>query len=595
MEDRMSNPFAVQTPEAISADDVVFLFVNVFTEFYNILKPGHTFLHGPRGSGKSMMYRYMLPDCQRIERKAQLKDLEYFAVYVPIKSTDLHLAELARLENKHANLLLNEHLLTINVAAKTFASLASLVTDESEGDYGQSVRAFYAGAFSKLLRSAGWEKPLPAISDNEGVPSIFEKLTEACEDVHRIVLQYLRKVAFSETAVSYDGPICGYLDFLLPLLQQLRKLPLMPDGPIFLLVDDADNLNEPQTTILNTWVSYRSSSDVSFKVSTQLNYKTWRTLTKQTIDTPHDYSEVNISAVYTTSKDKYRERVYEIVKKRLEIAGIDVLPEEFFPPDMEQEAKIDKIKEEIVENYEKEGRGYRARDDVTRYARPNYIASLKGKSKSASTYSYSGFDQLVHISSGIIRHFLEAASLMYGEMQSRYPDKPVLFIEPTIQNKIVRQMADHFLFSEFEKLEADEANENVPLDKVKKLRNLVEALGRTFEQILISDASERRIFSIAFSDPPDDEILGVLKLGLRYGYFHESTIGTKDGTGRTRLYILSRRLAPHFTLDPTSFAGYKFVTTRAIHDAMRNPNSLVGKVKSRGVDDVFQNPQISMF
>lgn len=595
MEDQMSNPFAVQTPEAISADDVVFLFVNVFTEFYNVLKPGHTFLHGPRGSGKSMMYRYMLPDCQRLDRKVQLKDLEYFAVYVPIKSTDLHLAELARLENKHANLLLNEHLLTINVAAKTFASLAALVTDASEGEYAQSVRSFYSGAFSKLLRGSGWEKSLPEISDNEGVISIFEKLTESCEDVHRVILHYLRRVAFTETPVSYEGPICGYLDFLLPLMQHLRKLPFMPIGPIFLLFDDADNLNETQTTILNTWVSYRASSDVSIKVSTQLNYKTWRTLTKQTIDTPHDYSEVNISAVYTTSKDKYRERVYEIVKKRLEIAGIDVSPEDFFPHDAEQEAKIDKIKEDIVKNFEEKGRGYRASDDVTRYARPNYIASLKGKSKSASTYSYSGFNQLVHISSGIIRQFLEAASLMYGEMQSRYPNKPVTFIEPAIQNKIVRQMADHFLFSEFEKLEADESNENVPLDKVKKLRNLVEALGRTFEQILISDASERRIFSIAFSDPPDDEILGVLKLGLRYGYFHESTIGTKDGTGRTRLYILSRRLAPHFTLDPTSFAGYKFVTTKAIHDAMRNPNSLVGKVKSRGVDEVFQNPQINMF
>lgn len=595
MEEKMSNPFAVQTPEAISANDVVFLFVNVFTEFYNILKPGHTFLHGPRGSGKSMMYRYMLPDCQMIENKAGLKDLEYFAVYVPIKSTDLHLAELARLENKHANLLLNEHLLTINVAAKTFASLATLITDDSESAHDQSVRAFYSGSFTRLLRGSGWEKPLPEVSENDGAACVFEKLTEACEDVHRVVLNYLRKVAFTDSVVTYDGPICGYLDFLLPLMKDLRKLPLMPTGPIFLLVDDADNLNETQTTILNTWVSYRASSEVSIKVSTQLNYKTWRTLTKQTIDTPHDYSEVNISAVYTTSKDKYRERIFEIVKKRLEITGIDIGPKDFFPPDLEQEAQIAKIKEDIVKNYEKEGRGYRASDDATRYARPRYISSLKGKSKSAPTYSYAGFDQLVHISSGIIRHFLEAASLMYGEMLSRYPDKPVLFIEPSIQNKIVRQMADRFLFSEFEKLEADEENENVPLDKVKKLRNLVTALGRTFEQILVSDASERRIFSIAFSDPPDEEILSVLKLGLRYGYFHESTIGTKDGTGRTRLYILSRRLAPHFTLDPTSFAGYKFVTTQVIHEAMLNPNSLVGKVKSRGADEVFQTPQISMF
>ena len=43
----LRNPFAVQTPEDLSADDIVSLFVDVFNDFYNILKPGHTFLPGP--------------------------------------------------------------------------------------------------------------------------------------------------------------------------------------------------------------------------------------------------------------------------------------------------------------------------------------------------------------------------------------------------------------------------------------------------------------------------------------------------------------------------------------------------------------------
>ena len=594
---QISNPFAVQTPEAISAEDVIFLFVDVFTEFYNVLKPGHTFLHGPRGSGKSMMFRYMQPDCQLLVKKIPLASIEYLAVYVSVKSTDLSLTELARLENEHASMLINEHLMIVNIAAKTLHTLAEL--EDPQAEHTQAVRSFYMETFRKLLANAGWDTPLPTIADDETIQGLFSKMTDACEDVHRMVINYLKRLPFSDqprSLFNYDGPLCGYLDFLLPLIQHLRKLPLLPKGPIFVLVDDADNLNDTQQTILNTWVSYRASSDISLKISTQMNYKNWRTVSGTTIDTPHDFSEVRISDIYTSSKNKYRERIHDIVTRRLENAQIKVRPEDFFPSDTSQDAAIEGVRERIRQRYPDEGRGNRQSDDVTRDARADYIASLKGASKSASTYTSSGFDQLVHISSGIIRHFLEAASLMYGEMQSRNPIDPVMYIEPSVQNKIVRYLADQFLFSEFEKLETGQGPESVTRSTVRKLRNLVTALGRSFEQILISDASERRVFSIAFSDPPDDEIIEVLSLGLRYGYFHESTIGMKDGTGRTRLFILSRRLAPHFSLDPTSFAGYKFVTTGTIHEAMRNPDSLVGRVRRHGFEDVFKpNPQMDLF
>ena len=64
------------------------------------------------------------------------------------------------------------------------------------------------------------------------------------------------------------------------------------------------------------------------------------------------------------------------------------------------------------------GRGHRASDGVPRYARPDFIRSLGGTSKSRSTYNYAGFERLAHISSGLIRYFLEPAAVMYGEQQS---------------------------------------------------------------------------------------------------------------------------------------------------------------------------------
>ncbi|MBV9156687.1 MAG: hypothetical protein JO097_10535, partial [Acidobacteriaceae bacterium] len=292
--------------------------------------------------------------------------------------------------------------------------------------------------------------------------------------------------------------------------------------------------------------------------------------------------------------------VGQIVHKRLTIYGINTTPEQFFPPALEQEDKIRGIAQELKSKWETEGRGFRASDDMVRYARPMYITSLLGRSKSGSTYKYAGFDQLVHISSGIVRYFLESASLMYGEVRSRQPGIPVTAIPPEIQDQIVRSQADQFLFSEFDRWSTDEAgkeegNSAKVLDKTRRLRNLIQALGGTFHQILRSDASERRIFSVALTDEPTADILEVFDLGVQYGYFHESTIGNKEGTGRTRLYVLTRRLAPFFTLDPTSFAGYKFVTNEALREATRKPKTFLGKIRREGVDSVLETGQLALF
>ena len=45
------NPFAVQTPEDMHAQEVVDLFVPDFSDFHKIPLAGHAFLNGSRGGG----------------------------------------------------------------------------------------------------------------------------------------------------------------------------------------------------------------------------------------------------------------------------------------------------------------------------------------------------------------------------------------------------------------------------------------------------------------------------------------------------------------------------------------------------------------
>lgn len=594
------NPFTYTTPEDLTAEKTVDLFVDIFSDFNKVNLPGHVFVHGPRGSGKSMIFRYLQPDCQCLANKCDLKGIPFYSIYFPIKNTDLKLTEFERLEGKHASPILNEHFMTLSITHAAFIYLRDKCefknTDISCLD---SIKNFAEQSFFKLIKDCGWNSTEPnPFSKCSTLHEYLDRIVNICDELFKHFIRYLKKLSFLTTTLPYDGPLCGFLDFLYPLLCDLKKLKFMPRGPIFLLMDDADNLNLTQTTILNSWVASRTSSNVSIKISTQYEYKSYRTATGHIISAPHDFSEINISAVYTASyKSTYKRRIKEIISRRLKLSKIDATPEQFFPNDQKQELAINKIAEDYLQEWSQKGRGYRASDDAVRYARPDYMKRLAGSHKSGHTYSYSGFDQLVHISSGVVRYFIEAASQMYSEKQAINKGKPVEFIPSNIQDSVVRRQADEFMLNEFDKLLKEKNLKNNKRDVVVKLYNLIKALGGTFREILLSDRAERRVFSVAFSDDPDEEIREVINKGIHLGYFHESAIGNKEGTGRTPLYVLTRRLAPSFKLDPTSFAGYLFVTNAAIRDAIDNPRAILRKIQKKdGVENVFERPrQLKLF
>ncbi|SHJ40763.1 hypothetical protein SAMN02745146_3063 [Hymenobacter daecheongensis DSM 21074] len=583
-----SDPFAVQTPEDISAADTVELFVDVFADFKRVPKPGHTFLNGPRGSGKSMMFRFMLPDCQELKQEKPLREHEYFSIYVPIKQTSLNIVDLERVQ-RHANLLLNEHLLVTYIATRAFNSIAQVVTS---GEYDspevrQEARDFYK-LFTRKAQESGYNKKIEPLPVEISTAAIFEEIETLCFSLKNDVDQYVRSISFSEEPIRYNDSICVYLDFLFPLLDRLRQLSFMPGGPVFLLIDDADNLSDIQTVILNTWVSYRTSARVSLKISTQLNYSTFRTSSGITIDSPHDFNEVNIATLYTSQKDHYKDRMCAIVEKRLRNAGFPVSAYDFFPDDKTQTNKIDAIYDKIKSGEIVTPDGYRATDKGYRYASSEYLKTLGGASKSRMTFLYAGFRDMVDISSGIIRHFLELASRMYSaekaniekvaKLKGQEP-RQVLSIDPATQSKVIRNYSEEYLHEDLDKLVNDDSSD---AGNAVKLRNLINSMGGMFEVILFSDASTRRIISIALTNTPEPDILEVLKLGVRYGYLQESTVGNREGTGRTRRYTLSRRLAPSFNLIAESFAGDKFITNTDLRAAMKDHKSFVTKFKTKG-------------
>lgn len=594
------NPFQITTPEGMTAKETVLLFVDVFTDFQKIIDPGHVFLIGPRGTGKSMMFRYLQPDCQCLAKKCALADLPFLGVYVPLKDTNFSLAELKRLEHRHASDILSEHILVTHFAVKIFKTLAKPelypVTDGNM----PAIKQFYNDSFLSRIRQGSTDDLDCHLDDNCTAADVFAKMAAISEVMYNKAFDFAKRLAFRTDLIPYDGPLYDYSGFLLPILSSLAELTGFPKGSIYLLVDDAHWLTQTQARVLNSWVATRTSRQVSFKISTQYNYKTYYTVSGATIDTPHDYYEIDISTIYTgSSKSKYRDRIVDIVRKRLDAFGIDnISAEQFFPEDKVQEAKIRQIEEEYKQRHDQgEGKGHYRSDDALRYARPDYIKSLAGSRKSSSKYTYTGFKQLVHLSSGIVRHFIHPAHLMYAEAISRNKGKSIKEIPTSIQNEIVRKEADDCLFTAYERVKKEGHPDAPPKEDVKRLSNLIEGLGGLFRQILLSDRSERRVFSIAFSNSPSEEVSRILDLGVQLGYFHKSTIGKKDSKsgGRTRLYVLNRRLAPIWTLDPTGFAGYLFIQNALVEEAMNQPSTLLRRLVKDGITDETESVQLELF
>jgi len=174
----------------------------------------------------------------------------------------------------------------------------------------------------------------------------------------------------------------------------------------------------------------------------------------------------------------------------------------------------------------------------------------------------------------------------------------IALVEPRIQNEKIRDFSEAFFQDDFDKMKEDaktQAREVVEWQEREKdyqrLEMLINAMGKTFFAILTDkDKSERRVFSIALSDQAQEDVRRVLNLGVEEGYLYKATIGTKTGHGRTARYVLSRRLAPYFSLDPTSFSGYLFVTNDNLRQAMNKPNARLRDVETMGDDIQMELP-----
>ncbi|MCB0320350.1 MAG: hypothetical protein KDD60_05435 [Bdellovibrionales bacterium] len=420
------------------------------------------------------------------------------------------------------------------------------------------------------------------VSESEYTDLMF--LDFLSEIVNRIERERVRVVTYICLKLYGGGPFDGPLFLFDTLIGRLTDFFVEKlNFPVYFLIDDGDDLPESHTIVLNSWIARRRSSAV-FKVSTMFGYRTYETRSRSAIQHPHDFFQYDIGTRYlANASEDYVNLLSEICQKRLKSAGFETemktdASSVFFPEDEKQKHAVESLRNQMMEEYGKRFSGRAIRDNVYRHLTSEYLKQLS-KGRSTGSYVYAGFNTLAILSSGHVRDFILCAQRMF-DMASR-GGSSVRFISPQIQNEVVRGHADDVL--EDIRNPKQKRMQRVSKADWDKVYNLIVGVSYLFKEKMLSDDSERRVFSFCFQREPSDSTKGLLKLAIAEGYLMRGYISKKEGTGRRILYVLTRRLAPAFHLDVSAYSGYLSLSEERIIEIINH-----GAKASAGVEESCQ-------
>ncbi len=535
----MINPFELITASKLTATEATDLWCDD-NRLARVNGKESCFINGHRGTGKSMLFRILQYDCQKI--LAPDIEPDFLSVYFSVRDSELMTEELDLFQDdSQRNILSETHfaLLIVKQLVLLLAANPTLIPEDKVEEFSSLISAQISSAYQFCTV----EPP--------NLPHEFQQLLQSTIDLveyERVRVVTYIGLRFYEHA-RFDGPLFLFDTLLRPLaefiLQEAGKT-------VYVLIDDADDLPESHTIVLNTWIARRNTA-VVFKVSTMFGYKTYQTRSRSAIQHPHDFIQYDIATRYLSdASEDYVNLLRDITRRRLKNIVDDPDPYVFFPQDPDQMRRLQELARVLTAEYEKKYKGRAVRDHVNRHLTSEYIKRVLQPGRSVYTFSYSGFETLAALSSGMVRDFIICAQKMFDNA-TRNRDS-ISFISPEIQTDIVRRHADTVL----EEITNSKQKRNLSStrDDWMRVRRLVEGLGNACKQKMLSNASERRVFSFAFQDEPTEEIERLLDLAVSEGYFMKGVISRKEGTGRRTLYVLTRRVAPIYNLDVSSYAGY---------------------------------------
>jgi hypothetical protein len=375
--------------------------------YERIVETKPVILEGGRGTGKTMTLKSMLPQaavsrllCARFEET----NLRYFAVYlrcVPGSfATQSGAIEEIVGANRCTALFLSEMVLKLAMALvnELKACTANGILQTTSSRERQLV--------SDVVNAV---RP----SDQEGSqPQDFEGLRIYLTRELRFITDYLRRRVFGEV-VSYDGVFLG--------IDELRHICCTTvdsywgnrSTTIYWLLDEFENLLAFQKVVVNSILKASEAGYFSVKAATKkATFTTPKTLEGQEVEEPHDYSLVDVDYNISDEQERknYRELLTTICSRILtqeQFTQTDIVQLLETAPEWDGLEKRE-LEQEIAATV---GRRTLRAEDWHRLGVTAIYRVLHRKR--GGRKQFAGFDDLLTLSSGVIRIFLELAGLSY--------------------------------------------------------------------------------------------------------------------------------------------------------------------------------------
>jgi hypothetical protein len=558
----VNNPFELVTASKLDARQAVDLWCDdKRLDRVNGLE--NCFVNGHRGTGKSMLFRVLQHDCQKLLHPDH--EPEFVAVYFSVRDTEFLSEELELFQSDSQRSIISESHLSLLIVKQLFLLLKK-DHEIVSAPHRDGLVELTAQCCQIAFRYSA--VPIPAF-DMTSYGTFLNRAVSLLEEERVRVVSYIGLRLYER--FPFDGPLFLFDTLLGPIGDYFRET---LKKNLYILIDDGDDLPESHTVVLNSWIARRRAS-VVFKVSTMFGYKTYETRSRSAIQHPHDFFQFDIATRYMSdASENYVGLLHAICTKRLKSAGIEtspgrVDPDEFFPEDADQRQRLQELAMVLTREYEKKYEGRAVRDYVYRHLTSEYLQRLSER-RSTDSFVYSGFKTLAVLSSGLVRDFILCAQRMFDNA-ARGHVTSVTQIPASVQNAVVRQHAD-LVLEEILNSKQKRARDS-KREEWQAIHRLIEGLGTLFKDKILSKDAERRVFSFAFQTEPGIYIERLLGLAVAEGYLMRGFISRKEGTGRRTLYVLTRRLAPAFSLDVSAYSGYLSLTAATVLELIKHGGS----------------------
>ena len=546
----MDNPFVFDRPNNVGVDDFIQFYIkeNTYTRFLESTR--NILLIGVRGSGKTSTLRYYSFPIQYANPEVKNK-FDVVGIHIPSKHPLFGKREYLLYENANKQSVVVEHFLCVNIIScicETFLSSSAELelTNEIENE---------------ILKNLSFilESEFPTGN------SLFER-----------IMLFIRKESNSSQRKLNNDNFESFIDFsfsfnntIIPFLEQLRLIPCLQQSHFSLFFDDIHDLTKAHQQIINSWISYRDNQLFSFKIATADIKPTHITSTGGVILEGHDFVKIDLTKRLFNKASEFSRFARDVVTQRLKLADINIEIDDFLPVsesfnDGLEKGRI-KARKLAEEKYPKPS-GTQISDYVAKYGRANYF---RDKDPKSNLPTYSGFETIVDVSTGVIRNLLTPIYYMYEKQTSNKLGEKVEVIPPNVQKEILVSRSEAF----WEKIrDIDTEIENCPEELGKHINNFFNQLMIYLKKRLKNEKiSEPRalnfIISQSTNQAEQEQINEIINACLRSTLLYKRMVSHKSTGEKLALYVPNRIMLPTHGLDPHGQYSHFPITTRAFLEA----------------------------